>query len=58
MTFLQRLLGGRPMKYLGCAFIDTVSGAEVNLYRDTIGRHWLAESRWALFRVRKEQPNG
>lgn len=44
-------LGGRPMELKGCAFIDCVSGKEVNYYIDSFGRKWLAESKWSFFRV-------
>ena len=50
---IKKLLGGRPMKYEGCAFIDCVSGEEVNYYTDTLGRKWLANHAWSLFRVKK-----
>lgn len=33
------------------AFRDQCSGASVSYYRDSLGRLWLAENRWALFRV-------
>jgi hypothetical protein len=52
-SLLNRILGGRPMKYQGCMFIDCVSGLEVNHYIDRLGRHWLANSAWSLFRVEK-----
>lgn len=48
---LKQLLGGRPMRYESSAFTDRVSGARVNYYLDRFGRRWMAESRWALFRV-------
>jgi len=51
MNFIRRILGGRPMKHEGCAFVDQVSGKEVNRYTDTLGRKWLANTRWSLFRV-------
>jgi hypothetical protein len=53
MNFIKNLLGGRPMKYEGCAFIDLVSGKEVNRYTDTLGRKWLANSAWSLFRMKR-----
>lgn len=55
MKWIGKLLGGRPMRYEGCAFVDRVSGKEVNRYTDTLGRKWLAENRWALFRVERSQ---
>jgi hypothetical protein len=51
MNLIKRLLGGRPMKHEGCAFVDVVVGKEVNRYTDTLGRKWLAFNRWSLFRV-------
>jgi hypothetical protein len=50
--FIKRLLNGYPMKYEGCAFVDQVSGKEVNYYIDTLGRKWMANYPWSLFRVR------
>lgn len=47
----MKLLGGRPMTYIGQAFYDSIGGAQVNYYRDSLGRYWMAEHRWALFRV-------
>ena len=54
MNFLKNLLGGRPMRYEGVAFVDCVSGKSVNRYTDKFGRKWLAESAWAWFRVKRE----
>lgn len=48
---LNRLTGGRPMKYINESFRDIVDGRMVNLYEDGMGRKWLAHHRWALFRV-------
>lgn len=45
------LFGGRPMKREGLAFVDKVSGASVNYYTDRLGRRWMAENAWSLFRV-------
>lgn len=39
------------MTYTGPAFYDSIGGVRVNYYRDSLGRDWLATSRWALFRV-------
>lgn len=55
MNLLKQLLGGRPMIYQGCAFVDCISGNEVNRFTDTLGRKWLAESKWSFFRVSNEQ---
>lgn len=49
---IARLLGGRPMQCEGFAFADIVSGRHVYYWRDRLGRSWLAENAWALFRVR------
>jgi hypothetical protein len=35
----------------GLAFRDVVSGAFVYFWVDTLGRRWLAEGPWSLFRV-------
>lgn len=47
----RKLLGGRPMRRESTAFVDRVSGATVGYYIDTLGRRWMAENRWSLFRV-------
>ena len=47
----KKLLGGRPMRRESFAFTDKCSGASVRYYIDRLGRRWLAESRWSLFRV-------
>ena len=39
------------MRRESLAFVDRCSGASVSYYVDTLGRRWLAENRWALFRV-------
>jgi hypothetical protein len=51
MNWLWDLTGGRPMIYVEGLFIDTVNGFPVVHYRDRSGRHWMAQSQWALFRV-------
>lgn len=48
---LIRLTGGRPMLYRTLAFIDRVSGKSVYRWTDRLGREWLAEGPWSLFRV-------
>jgi hypothetical protein len=45
------LTGGRPMKHVGYAFTDKVTGREVHYFRDDIGLNWMAEHAWAFFRV-------
>lgn len=42
------------MRRESLAFVDRCSGASVSYYVDTLGRRWLAENRWALFRVPAE----
>jgi hypothetical protein len=51
MNLLKKLLGGRPMRREAFAFNDQCSGASVGYYIDSLGRRWMAENRWALFRV-------
>ena len=55
MNLIKNLLGGRPMRKQGALFVDRVSGESVNHYIDTLGRHWMAASAWAFFRVAKEK---
>lgn len=55
MQILKKLLGGRPMKFVEFRFRDIVSHRCVNLYTDSLGRHWQAESPWSLFRVRQRE---
>lgn len=50
-TLLQRILGGRPMRRVEYAFTDRVTGKPVFRWKDSLGRYWLAEHAWALFRV-------
>ena len=52
--FFRHFTGGRPMICDGHAFIDIVSGKPVYHFIDLFGRHWLAEHRWAFFRVENE----
>jgi hypothetical protein len=51
---LRLLLGGRPMRFEKFAFTDVVSGLPVNYYTDTLGRKWMANTAWSLFRVERE----
>lgn len=51
-----RLTGGRPMKRLGHAFVDKVSGRDVFEFEDRLGRYWLAEGAWSFFRVKIQYP--
>ena len=53
IRFLLRLLGGRPMIDQGFAFTDVVSGQAVRYYIDRLGRHWMANGSWSLFRVER-----
>ena len=48
---IKYLTGGRPMKRVGFAFVDVVSGNMVFYYQDLFGRKWMAERCWAIFRV-------
>jgi hypothetical protein len=48
------ILGGRPMRKVGYALTDCVSGKIVYYYEDLFGRTWLAEGPISLFRVRVE----
>jgi hypothetical protein len=41
------------MKRLGGMFVDRVTGNPVDCYRDTFGRHWMAQGAWDLGRVRR-----
>ena len=52
--WLMKLTGGRPMRRTGHAFRDTVSGRDVHYFVDWFGRHWMAEHRWASFRVERQ----
>lgn len=52
MALLAKLTGGRPMRRDCLAFVDCVSGRSVCEWTDKIGRRWLAEGPWSLFRVR------
>lgn len=45
------LTGGRPMRRVGFAFTDVVSGDAVYVMEDTYGRLWLAEGPWGSVRV-------
>ena len=38
----------------GRAFTDIVSGKSVYYFIDLFGRRWLAEHKWAFFRVESE----
>lgn len=39
------------MRRFSVGFRDVVSGKQVDIYRDKMGRLWLAGSPWALFRA-------
>lgn len=52
LHWINRLLGGRPMTYIGYAFTDVIIDQPVYYWRDSYGRVWLANNRWGLFRVR------
>lgn len=53
MGWLWKLTGGRPMRAEGYAFTDRVSGRGVYRFIDRLGRAWLAEGSWDLFRVER-----
>lgn len=58
-ALLWRLTSGRPMRRGSCAFVDVVSGQPVYYHTDRLGRRWLAEMGFGLFRVRAaEAPKG
>lgn len=48
----NKYLDGRPMDNRGLAFVDKVTGKNVYYYLDKYDRLWLAQSKWARFRVR------
>lgn len=50
-NILNTLSGGRPMQRVEHRFTDVVSGKPVYLYEDRLGRRWLAEHGWSIFRV-------
>ncbi len=50
--FINWLTGGRPMTFVQSCFVDSVVHRAVNIYRDRLGRMWLAYSEWGSFRVR------
>jgi len=54
---LWKLTGGRPMTRLEFAFTDRVTGKSVHYWRDRLGREWLAEGAFSLFRVPTESRN-
>lgn len=51
MRWFWKLLGGRPMVRIDFEFTDHVDGKDVFSFRDRLGRKWLANHAWALFRV-------
>lgn len=44
------LTGGRPMKRIGFAFTDVVTGESVYIYEDYFGRTYIANEGFTLFR--------
>lgn len=46
-----KLTGGRPMRHVEFRFYDGIGNEAVSLWRDRLGRYWLATQRWSLFRV-------
>jgi hypothetical protein len=56
MRWFWKLTGGRPMQMKDCLFIDQVSGKEVFLWVDRLGRQWMANMPllpFVTFRVRR-----
>lgn len=52
LRFLYRITGGRPMHLVErSGFTDIVSGRQVHLFRCRLGRTYLAERKWSIFRV-------
>lgn len=51
-----QLTRGRPMILLGPALHDVVSGRQIYYWCDRLGRLWMAEHAWSLFRVPSERP--
>ncbi|MER9652509.1 hypothetical protein NKJ26_03190 [Mesorhizobium sp. M0152] len=49
--FLFWIAGDRPMRRIGTAFIDRVTGEPVHYFVDEYGSLWLATHRWSLFRI-------
>ena len=52
--WLWRLTGGRPMFRGKLLFTDVVNGNAVYCYTDRLGRTWMAQRGFHLFRVEKE----
>lgn len=52
---LRKLTGGRPMSNMGYAFTDIVVGRPVYYWRDRLGRGWMANGAWSIFRVRRSR---
>lgn len=50
---IAQILGGRPMYFDRHAFFDHIGCEDVNVFTDRLGRRWLANHRWSLFRVPK-----
>lgn len=53
--WLWRLTGGRPMIRGKCLFVDVVSGDPVYCYTDRLGRTWMANMGWSMFRVERPE---
>ncbi len=53
-AIVSKILGGRPMICMGYHFTDIVSGKPVYKFIDKLGRIWMAEHKWARFRVECE----
>lgn len=44
------------MRRLGHALTDRVTGNSVYYWQDKLGRYWMAEGPWSLFRVEVRGP--
>lgn len=43
------------MRHVTDLFVDSVSGKQVSLYKDSFGRAWLADNGpWSMFRVKSK----
>lgn len=45
----------RPGIYIKYLFFDHIARRDVNLYKDKLGRHYMANSKFSLFRVYNEE---
>lgn len=52
--WLWRMTGGRPMFRGKRLFVDKVDGREVFCYMDRLGRTWMANRGFTLFRCERD----